>query len=275
MWWRRASACGLRRPLAPWRRGTARSSTAARTASRSAVASYELTLAGVTPVPALGDRLRAGDPLADAAAGRWAELGVRPVGAPPAPQLVSAELSKGWLALTPRPAPGARPARAARHAHHADELLARRDESFAQVQEHYYARPPQIERGWRHFLMSTAGRSYLDMVNNVTVLGHAHPRVAETAARQLRKLNTNSRFNYEAVVEFSERLAATAARSAGHRVPGELRFGGKRFGAASGDGGHRSSRRRRGARGVPRVDVCHRRRVHVGSRQPECACHPA
>jgi 4-aminobutyrate aminotransferase-like enzyme len=46
------------------------------------------------------------------------------------------------------------------------------------------------------------------MVNNVTVLGHAHPRVAETAARQLRKLNTNSRFNYAAVVEFSERLAA-------------------------------------------------------------------
>ena len=90
-----------------------------------------------------------------------------------------------------------------------DDLLARRDASFARVQEHYYARPPQIERGWRHFLMSTAGRSYLDMVNNVTVLGHAHPRVADTAARQLRKLNTNSRFNYEAVVEFSERLAAT------------------------------------------------------------------
>ena len=89
-----------------------------------------------------------------------------------------------------------------------DDLLARRDESFAQVQEHYYAKPPQIERGWRHFLMSTDGRSYLDMVNNVTVLGHAHPRVAETAARQLRRLNTNSRFNYEAVVEFSERLAA-------------------------------------------------------------------
>ena len=89
------------------------------------------------------------------------------------------------------------------------DLLSRRDASFAQVQEHYYRSPPQIERGWRNYLMSTAGRCYLDMVNNVTVLGHAHPRVAETAARQLRKLNTNSRFNYEAVVEFSERLAAT------------------------------------------------------------------
>ncbi|PRC50026.1 aminotransferase, partial [Mycobacterium sp. ITM-2017-0098] len=89
-----------------------------------------------------------------------------------------------------------------------DDLLARRDASFAPVQEFYYHTPPQIERGRRHFLMSTRGRSYLDMVNNVTVLGHAHPRIADTAARQLRKLNTNSRFNYQAVVEFSERLAA-------------------------------------------------------------------
>ena len=197
---------------------------------------YELTLSGVTPIPALGNRLRAGDPLADAAAGRWAEISVRPVGAPPAPPLASAELSKGWLPLTRDPSQllglPAMP-----HAHRADNLLARRDESFARVQEHYYARPPQIERGWRHFLMSTAGRSYLDMVNNVTVLGHAHPRVAETAARQLRRLNTNSRFNYEAVVEFSERLAAMLPDPLDTVFPGEFRFGGKRFGAASGDGG--------------------------------------
>ena len=109
------------------------------------------------------------------------------------------------------------------------------------MQEHYYRNPPQIERGRRHFLMSTAGRSYLDMVNNVTVLGHAHPRVADAAARQLRRLNTNSRFNYEAVVEFSERLAAIAARPAGHRVPGQLRFGGKRSGDPAGDGGDRAT----------------------------------
>ena len=64
---------------------------------------HELTLAGVTPVPALGTRLRAGDPLADTAAGHWVELSVRPNGAPPAPQLASAELSKGWLALSRDP----------------------------------------------------------------------------------------------------------------------------------------------------------------------------
>jgi 4-aminobutyrate aminotransferase-like enzyme len=135
------------------------------------------------------------------------EIGVRPVGAPSAPLFSASELAPGWLALTrdPRPLLGL----PAVEQPDTGDLLSRRDASFAPVQEFYYRKPPQIERGRRHFLMSTAGRTYLDMVNNVTVLGHAHPRIAATAARQLRKLNTNSRFNYAAVVEFSERLAAT------------------------------------------------------------------
>ena len=164
---------------------------------------YELTVTGT----AAADRVEAGAPLTTAVAGQWTTVSVRPTGAPVAPAFTTAELASGWLTLLrdPRPLLGlpGLPDTAARN------LLARRDQSFARVQEHYYADPPQIERGRRHYLMSTAGRVYLDMVNNVTVLGHAHPRVAETAARQLRRLNTNSRFNYEAVVEFSERLAAT------------------------------------------------------------------
>jgi 4-aminobutyrate aminotransferase-like enzyme/Ser/Thr protein kinase RdoA (MazF antagonist) len=165
---------------------------------------YELTLTGVEVV---SGSVRAGDTLAEVPAEVWVEIGVRPLGAPPAPSFTSAELAHGWLAVTrdPRPLLGL----PAVDAHETDDLLSRRDASFAAVQEFYYRRPPQIERGRRHYLMSTAGRTYLDMVNNVTVLGHAHPRVADTAARQLRKLNTNSRFNYELVVEFSERVAAT------------------------------------------------------------------
>jgi 4-aminobutyrate aminotransferase-like enzyme len=165
---------------------------------------FELTLTGVSPT-ASGE-LSSGEVIADVAPGHRVELGVRPVGAPEAPLLTRPALAPGWLALTrdPRPLLGL-PALGAQPV---VDLMSRRDKTFATVQEHYYRTPPQIERGWRHFLMSTAGRCYLDMVNNVTVLGHAHPRVAETAARQLRKLNTNSRFNYEAVVEFSERLTA-------------------------------------------------------------------
>ena len=75
------------------------------------------------------------------------------------------------------------------------------------MQEHYYLDPPRIERGWRHHLAATDGRVYLDMVNNVAVLGHSHPRIEAAVARQLRRLNTNSRFHYASVVEFTERLA--------------------------------------------------------------------
>jgi 4-aminobutyrate aminotransferase-like enzyme/Ser/Thr protein kinase RdoA (MazF antagonist) len=167
---------------------------------------FELTLTGVDGAASAGP-VEQGAPLATAEPDRWFDVGVRPAGAPSAPAFVTAELAPGWLAHARDPAPLLGLVGDARDGRR--DLLVRRDESFAKVQEHYYREPPQIERGWRHFLMSTSGRVYLDMVNNVTVLGHAHPRVADTAARQLRRLNTNSRFNYEAVVEFSERLVAT------------------------------------------------------------------
>ena len=126
-------------------------------------------------------------------------------GAPEVPPLVRPEYAAGWLSLVADPAPllglpAASPPVT-------DDLLNRREASFAAVQEHYYRDPPRIERGWRHHLAATDGRVYLDMVNNVTVLGHGHPRVEAAVARQLRRLNTNSRFNYASVVEFSERLA--------------------------------------------------------------------
>ncbi|MBI6951042.1 aminotransferase [Pseudomonas sp. CCOS 191] len=92
----------------------------------------------------------------------------------------------------------------------AQALLARRDASFARSQKHYYAQPPHIERGWRNYLIDMQGRSYLDMLNNVAVLGHGHPRMAAESARQWSLVNTNSRFHYAAIAEFSERLLEVA-----------------------------------------------------------------
>ncbi|GAA1789855.1 aminotransferase class III-fold pyridoxal phosphate-dependent enzyme [Agromyces lapidis] len=133
-----------------------------------------------------------------------------------APHLVRPEYATGWLAVTLDPAPmlgldetggGLDTLAGAPDSTGRRELLERRNAAFAEVQEHYYDAPPQIERGWREHLVDTDARVYLDMVNNVTPLGHGHLGVAAAVNRQLRRLNTNSRFNYEAVVEFSERLA--------------------------------------------------------------------
>ncbi len=166
---------------------------------------FVITVSGGADVS--GDAVAAGAPFATLDEDAWATVTVRPVDTAAAPAFTTSELAPGWLALSRDPGPLLGLPASERSA--ARDLLARRDASFAKVQEHYYAAPPQIERGRRHFLMSTAGRTYLDMVNNVAVLGHAHPRLADAAERQLRRLNTNSRFNYESVVEFSERLADT------------------------------------------------------------------
>jgi 4-aminobutyrate aminotransferase-like enzyme/Ser/Thr protein kinase RdoA (MazF antagonist) len=124
------------------------------------------------------------------------------------PWFAPASLVAAWRAVVADPAaivPGAVPNPSMPDA---AALLARRDSSFADVQEHYFDEPPIMVRGWREHLVDDHGRVYLDTLNNVTSVGHAHPRLVEAVAGQWRRLNTNSRFHYPAVVEFSERLAA-------------------------------------------------------------------
>jgi 4-aminobutyrate aminotransferase-like enzyme len=127
-------------------------------------------------------------------------------GTPPPPTRASPLLAAAWRQIggDPGAAIGV-PAPAAT----ADDSLIRRHEVLAEVQEHYYIAPPRIERGWREYLIDVDGRVYLDMVNNVASVGHAHPHVVEAGARQMHLLNTNSRFHYRAITDFADRIAAT------------------------------------------------------------------
>lgn len=159
----------------------------------------------VQPVVSTGATVRAGEDIAHLRSGASVHVALRATDGPAVPRLVRPEYAAGWLALTADPAPLLGLLVDSDRTRERD-LLDRRDAAFATVQEHYYANPPRIERGWRHHLLSTDGRSYLDIVNNVTPLGHAHPRVEQAVSRQLRRLNTNSRFHYASVVEFTERL---------------------------------------------------------------------
>ena len=71
-----------------------------------------------------------------------------------------------------------------------------------------YSEPLHIIRGWRQHLYDAGGRQYLDCVNNVAHVGHAHPRVNEAAIRQMALLNTNTRYLHENLAEYIERLTA-------------------------------------------------------------------
>jgi 4-aminobutyrate aminotransferase-like enzyme/Ser/Thr protein kinase RdoA (MazF antagonist) len=122
------------------------------------------------------------------------------------PERVTPALAAAWREAAGDPGaaigiPAAAPA--------VDDVLDRRHRVLAEVQEHYYATPPRIERGWREHLIDVNGRVYLDMVNNVASIGHAHPHVVEAGSRQMHLLNTNSRFHYRAITDYADRIAAT------------------------------------------------------------------
>lgn len=72
-----------------------------------------------------------------------------------------------------------------------------------------YDLPIQVVRGRGAYLYDDLGRGYLDMVNNVCHVGHAHPYVADAIARQASLLNTNTRYLYRQLTDYAERLAGT------------------------------------------------------------------
>ncbi|HEY5057515.1 MAG TPA: aminotransferase class III-fold pyridoxal phosphate-dependent enzyme [Gaiellaceae bacterium] len=72
-----------------------------------------------------------------------------------------------------------------------------------------YLRPLHIVRGAGAYLYDADGRAYLDCVNNVCHVGHAHPRVVDAAAAQMAALNTNTRYLHEHLLAYAERLVAT------------------------------------------------------------------
>ncbi|MCP4836538.1 MAG: aminotransferase class III-fold pyridoxal phosphate-dependent enzyme [Phycisphaera sp.] len=70
-----------------------------------------------------------------------------------------------------------------------------------------YERPLHIVSGSAQNLFAADGRPYLDLVNNVCHVGHCHPRVVEALATQAARLNTNTRYLHEGLIQYAERLA--------------------------------------------------------------------
>ena len=165
---------------------------------------WALWLQGLEDAPADGQAVEKGQPLGSSGSILSVQLcldnSIQP------PFFATPSQAAAWLALCPSPATLLGFDCDAEPLPDPQALLARRDASFARSQKHYYAQPPHIERGWRNYLIDMQGRSYLDMLNNVAVLGHGHPRMVAESARQWSLLNTNSRFHYAAITEFSERL---------------------------------------------------------------------
>jgi 4-aminobutyrate aminotransferase-like enzyme/Ser/Thr protein kinase RdoA (MazF antagonist) len=88
-------------------------------------------------------------------------------------------------------------------------MLARRKRVMGPQTYMFYDQPLHMVRGEGAWLYDVTGRRYLDVYNNVPHVGHCHPHVVEAIARQAAILNTNTRYLFDEVLDYAERLGAT------------------------------------------------------------------
>jgi 4-aminobutyrate aminotransferase-like enzyme/Ser/Thr protein kinase RdoA (MazF antagonist) len=87
-----------------------------------------------------------------------------------------------------------------------DETLSERRELLGKNLSLSYERPLKIVRGWMQYLYDGSGRAFLDVFNNVPLVGHSHPRVVRAVQEQVALLNTNTRYLHDNVVRYADRL---------------------------------------------------------------------
>ncbi len=90
-----------------------------------------------------------------------------------------------------------------------EEILEARRRHLGPTLSIAYEKPIKVVRGSGQFLYDDQGQPYLDCVNNVSHVGHNHPRVMAAGQTQMAILNTNTRYLHDLLVEYAERIVAT------------------------------------------------------------------
>ena len=90
-----------------------------------------------------------------------------------------------------------------------DELLRLREAHLGKALSIAHGKPLHITHGSMQYLYAADGTRYLDLVNNVSHVGHSNPRVTQACARQMGLLNTNTRYVYDGLTEYLSRIADT------------------------------------------------------------------
>lgn len=92
-------------------------------------------------------------------------------------------------------------------------MMAKRERLLGPNNPTFYDEPIHFVRGEGVWLYDADGRRYLDAYNNVPHVGHCHPHVVDAIASQTRVLNIHSRYLYDHILDYAERLTATFHRS--------------------------------------------------------------
>jgi len=90
-----------------------------------------------------------------------------------------------------------------------EDIISYRKKHLGKTLSLSYQEPLKMVRGQGAYLFNEQGTPYLDMVNNVCHVGHCHPKVVAAGQAQLAKLNTNTRYLHDNIVNYADKLLAT------------------------------------------------------------------
>lgn len=87
-----------------------------------------------------------------------------------------------------------------------EELVERRHKYISSILSLSYDKPIYMSRSAFQYMYDCYGNTFLDAYNNIPHVGHSHPKVVAAGQKQMAKLNTNTRYLYDLLPEYAEKL---------------------------------------------------------------------
>ena len=69
-----------------------------------------------------------------------------------------------------------------------------------------FKKPIHMVRSAFQYMYDAEGHTFLDAYNNIPHVGHSHPKVVEAGKKQMAILNTNTRYLFDELAIYAERL---------------------------------------------------------------------
>ncbi|WP_203258404.1 aminotransferase class III-fold pyridoxal phosphate-dependent enzyme [Hyunsoonleella ulvae] len=87
-----------------------------------------------------------------------------------------------------------------------DKVITRRHQHISSILSMSYDTPIYMERSAFQYMYANDGTTFLDAYNNIPHVGHSHPKVVAAGQQQMAILNTNTRYLYDNLASYAERL---------------------------------------------------------------------
>lgn len=86
------------------------------------------------------------------------------------------------------------------------DVINKRHQFISPILSLSYNEPIHMGKAAFQYMYDTNGNTFLDAYNNIPHVGHSHPEVVAAGQRQMAKLNTNTRYLYDELAAYAEKL---------------------------------------------------------------------